>query len=750
MALLVPQYAFPLWKPFISYSPSTTPEPRNPNITIRLQTKNLLPLPHPPSLRPTSSQSLHQPNLQQDWLHPLQTCIKLRDVGFGLSIHAFLLKCAADADSFHGNNLINMYSKFCMLDAAHQVFDKMPVRNTVSWTSLISGYSSANDFANVLKISHEMHECGEKFTEHTCSCILSAVKDPVIGEQIHALAMKVGVDTNVVVATSLVSMYASNGETEAMELVFAEMVDVDIRCLNSLILGYKKNLNWVKAFLTFRYVLEKGLQPNEYTFTNTLSACNGFAHVNEGRQLHGLAIKCGTLCEKISVGNAVILMYGKHGSVTDAGKVFDKMRVRNLVSFTTILPIRAKNGFREGMVDEFVNMLKLGVAYDSSCLSTVLDVCSQYRDFKFVSQFHAWVCKLGHASDVFVATALSDAYAKSGRGKESRLIFYCLPNPNIASFNATLDESLETFGTENEIMVMFNALGSVGLKPDAITCSRLLRMSANLSLSVHGRAFHAYGIKSGLDKNIGVSNAVISMYGKCGFIGDACTKFSEMIERDNVTWNAIISAHAIHGRGMNALYLYENMIREGIQPDESTLISILQACSHSGLFDDGITVYQSMQEIYGITPTVEHHVCLVDLLGRRGDLKRALEFIEESKFRDKPQIWRSMVNVCNLCNDLKFGKIASKRLIDLAPDDSASYIMVVNMYSKGGVLEEAANLRVAMRDQKLRKETGYSWISFGKQTHSFMAGGIDHLQIREIQECLLDLSRHLKEFEMFK
>ncbi|KAL0915771.1 hypothetical protein M5K25_013225 [Dendrobium thyrsiflorum] len=748
MSLLLPQPPSLFLQPSLPSSPSSNPSPRNPKISsIHFPTPKPFPSKHQTSLHLTNSQSVGQFNLQQDWLHLLQTSIELKDLSLGLSIHAFLIKSARVLNTFHGNNLINMYSKFFEVESAHQVFDEMPIRNTISWTSLINGYSSINDFDNVFITLRKMHESGEKFNEHTCSCILHSVEDLRIGEQVHALATKIGVENNIAVGTSLVSMYASNGRIEEMEFLFREMVDIDIRCLNSLILDYKKNKNWVKVILTFIYVLETGLQPNQYTFTNTISACDGSISINEGRQIHGLAIKCGALCE-ISVGNAVITMYGEHELTADAEKMFATMRDRNLVSWTAILPIRVKSGYKDGIIDGFSKMFELGLGFDSSCLSTVLDVCSQYKDYKIASQIHACVWKLGYASDDFVATALSDSYAKSGRAKEARAVFDSLLNPSIASFNVILDGSLETCGAEDDIMVLFSKLRSTGLKPDAITCTKLLCLSADRSLAAHGKAFHAYEIKAGFDEDIGVGNAVISMYGKCGCIGDSSAKFNEMIKRDIVTWNAIISAHAIHGEGLEALLLYENMIIERVQPDERTMVSILQACSYSGYLDYGIRIFQSLKENYGIKPALEHQVCLVDLLGRKGDLEQAMEFIKDSEFRDEPQLWRSLVNVCKFCGDLRLGKLASRRLIDLAPDDSASYILSANMYSESGMQEEAREMRVAMRERKLRKETGCSWISVGNKVHYFIAGGMDHFKSREIHESFLEFSRHLKEFEM--
>ena len=123
---------------------------------------------------------------------------------------------------------------------------------------------------------------------------------------------------------------------------------------------------------------------------------------------------------------------------------------------------------------------------------------------------------------------------------------------------------------------------------------------------------------------------------------------------------------------------------------------------------------------------------MIDLLGRAGNLSKAMNMINKSPLSESPLLWRTFVNVCKLCSDLQCGMWASRKLLDLAPNEASSYILVSNMYAEGGMLEEAAKIRTAMNDLKLFKETGSSWIEIDNEVHYFIASDKNHPQSREI------------------
>ncbi|KAL6141436.1 hypothetical protein ACLB2K_059724 [Fragaria x ananassa] len=687
----------PFHNSFTNSSPFSATSPRNPK-------------PNTLHFSANSTQQPAQHNLLfNDWPQLLQLSIRSKNLMLGQAIHAFLLKCRcqSDTDAFQGNNLVNLYSKLNRLEDARQVFDEMPVRNKITWTTLMKGYSGVGDYASLFRVAGDMFRGGERFNEHTCSVILEAcglLQEQRGGEQIHCFVVKSGLQDNVFVATSLVSMYSRSDCLGDAEKVFGDMEYRDVQCFNYMILEYGKAGCGEEAIGVFIDLLSSGLDPNDYTFTNVISACSGDVGVQEGRQLHGLAVKYGVLCET-SVGNAVITMYGKHGMIEEAETMLYALEERSLISWTAVLSMYVKNGCVDKALDVFLRVHDLGVGCDSSFLCAVLDACSECRDVELGRQIHSFVTKLSYDSGVHVGTALIDIYAKCGNLQSARLVFDGLSGKNTASLNAVLAGFMGShIHVEEDATFLFNQSRYDGISPDSITFSRLLSLSAEEACLVMGKSLHSYAIKAGLEANSTVGNAMITMYAKCGSIEEAFQMFNGMNSHDCVSWNAIISAYVLHGEGTTSLMLFENMKEEGFAPDGITLLAILQACSYSGLWETGLCLFNEMELKYGTRSVIEHFGCMVDLLGRAGKFSEAIDFINTSPFPDSPMLWRTLINVCMLCGNLNFGILASKRLLELEPDEAGSYILVSNMYAGGGLFDEAAKVRTVMNDLKVNKE----------------------------------------------
>ncbi|PON91716.1 Tetratricopeptide-like helical domain containing protein [Trema orientale] len=670
-----------------------------------------------------------------DWPQLLQSSIGSKNLHLGRTIHGFLIKKGNRNEAFEGNNLVNMYSKLKRLDDAQQVFDEMPVRDTVTWTSLMKGYSENGDTKSVFRIASDMFGFGEKFNEHTCTVILkecNSLEDRKRGEQVHGFAIKSGLEENVSVGTSLISMYSKGGCLSDAEKVFNGIDNKDVRCLNYMILEYGKVGCGEKAMWVFIHLLSSGLEPSEFTYANIISACDGDVGVNEGKQLHGLSVKYGVVGES-PIGNALITMYGKHGMVEEVERMFGTMDERDLISWTALLTAYLRRGNADKAVNVFSETLGLGFECDSVYLSILLDGCSEWRNLELGSQIHGFVIKFGYLTDVKIGTALVDMYAKCGDLQSSKRVFNGLSNKTTASFNAILVGFMESFeDDEEDPMVLFNQLRFGGIRPDFITFSRLLSLSAGQASLLRGKNLHAYTIKTGYEADLTVSNAVITMYAKCGSIKEAHKTFSSMKNHDSVSWNAIICGYALHGHGRRAVSLFADMKKKGFGPDEITALAILQACTYSGLWETGISLFSEMEPEYGIRPVVEHFACMVDLLGRAGKFSEAIDFINKGPFSDSTLLWRTLVNVSKLHGEMDFGILASKRLLDLEPEEAGSYILVSNMYAGGGMLDEAANVRTVMNDLKLGKEAGCSWIEVEDKVHTFVASDMNHPRSTEI------------------
>ncbi|XWS43151.1 hypothetical protein CRYUN_Cryun16bG0078200 [Craigia yunnanensis] len=228
--------------------------------------------------------------------------------------------------------------------------------------------------------------------------------------------------------------------------------------------------------------------------------------------------------------------------------------------FYALISGYVRSGCGEKAVNLFLELLDQGIRCESGCLVTVLDGCSECKNLDLGVQLHGFVIK--------PAKKVLDSFSSK----------------NIALFNAILVGFMETNRADDEdAMVLFRQLRLGGMKPDFVTFSWLLNLSVNQACLVKGKSLHSYTIKMGFEADLRVSNALITMYAKCGSIEDACQMFNGMNGHDSVSLNAMVSAYSIHGLGKKALMLFEEMKREGFAPDEITILALLQACSYTGL-----------------------------------------------------------------------------------------------------------------------------------------------------------------------
>ncbi|KAH9293985.1 hypothetical protein KI387_040812, partial [Taxus chinensis] len=174
--------------------------------------------------------------------------------------------------------------------------------------------------------------------------------------------------------------------------------------------------------------------------------------------------------------------------------------------------------------------------------------------------------------------------------------------------NGLVEKSLESF----------KEMQLAGIKPDSSTFASILPACVKLGDLEQGIEIHQKIIESGFFVGYVVVNALIDMYAKCGSIQKARKLFDKMHHPNVVSWNAMIAGYAMHGYSKDALKLFELMKHSGTNPDHVSFVCVLFACSHAGLVDEGCKYFNCMSDSYCIMPSMDHYVCMVDLLGRAG------------------------------------------------------------------------------------------------------------------------------------
>lgn len=667
----------------------------------------------------------------------LKACSILEDGDFGVQLHCFAMKMGFDKDVVTGSALVDMYAKCKKLDDSVSLFNRMSERNWVSWNTVIAGCVQNYKFIEALKLFKIMQKIGVGISQSTYASILrscAALSNLKLGTQLHAHALKTDFEMDVIVGTATLDMYAKCNNMSDAQKVFNSLPNCGLQSYNAIIVGYAQNGQGVEALQLFRLLQKSGLGFNEITLSGAFSACAVIAGYLEGLQVHGLAIKS-NLWSNICVANSILDMYGKCQDVIEACHVFDEMERRDAVSWNAIIAVQAQNGNEEETLFYFISMLHAIMEPDEFTYGSVLKACAGQQALNYGMQIHSRIIKSGMGSNLFVGSALIDMYCKCGMVEEAKKILNRTEERDVVSWNAIISGFSGAKRSE-DAHKFFSYMLKMGVKPDDFTYATLLDTCGNLATVGLGMQLHAQIIKQEMQSDVYISSTLVDMYSKCGNVQDSRIMFEKSPKRDFVTWNAMICGYAHHGLGEEALKVFENMELENVKPNHATFISVLRACAHIGLVEKGLHYFNVMLSDYSLHPQLEHYSCMVDILGRSGQLNKALKLIQEMPFEADDVIWRTLLSICKIHGNVEVAEEAASSLLQLDPQDSSTYILLSNIYADAGMWDKLSYTRRLMRQNKVRKEPGCSWIGVNDKVHTFLVRDKDHPKCEEIYEKL--------------
>lgn len=302
--------------------------------------------------------------------------------------------------------------------------------------------------------------------------------------------------------------------------------------------------------------------------------------------------------------------------------------------------------------------------------------------------------------------AMLGAYASAGMLSEARKLFDGMHSRNAATWSSMVTGLVQSDHCEEALRV-FSDMVARGVVPNESILVSVISACAQLRSLEHGVWVHAY-VKRELHGSMSVilATAIVDMYGKCGCIHNAIRVFAAMPVRNIYSWNSMITGLAMNGREMQALSLFWKMQMAGVQPNDITFIGLLGACSHSGLVDEGRWLFNRMVNDFGIQPVPEHYGLMVDLLGRAGLVKEAVDFVKNMPVEPHPGLWGALAGACNIHGEVELGEEIAKKLIELEPRHGSRYILLSNIYGTSSRWEDMATVRRLIKERKVSKGTG--------------------------------------------
>ncbi|KAI3748004.1 hypothetical protein L6452_10806 [Arctium lappa] len=650
----------------------------------------------------------------------LKSCIQLCSQEFGKAIHADILKFGLNTNRFAGSSLIGFYSMYRDMVDACKVFDEITEKDLVAYTSMITGYTQTNDHQayKAFDIVRNMQTDNLEPNRVTLVSLLQAAAQLRLldhGKLIHAFAIRRGIGCfDEVFETSLMDMYIKCSAPNKATMVFGNMSTKTTVCWNVLIDGHLKSWQPSEALNLFSLMVQEDHILDLVALANGILSCANLGLLRVGKSIHGYMLRNRILLDVV-VKTALIDMYSKCNNCGNAREIFDTLKDKDVISFNVMMAGYLHNGHNHEVIEAFHNMRRLGLTENEGTILTVISAFSDLKDIRQGTSIHGFVITHGFESKTDIANQIMYLYVKCGYIDCARQVFDLIKHKDLVSWTSMM-MGYENLGHADEVIALFQEMMQLEkqLNPDSVTLTCLLQAFSQLGCLSQVKEIHCRVIRVSMENEITVMNSLLTTYSKCGMYKTARDMFHQMGKKCLASWNTMIAASGMHGDCLGSLELMDQMKKERIFPDEVTFMSALSSCSHAGLVEEGLNFFRSMKEEYGLVPGEEHYGCMVDLLGRAGQLDEAFEFLKCLPPTQSGSAVGALVAACRVHGNSEIGEGLGRWLLDLDPENSSSYGLVSNLYAEGEKWNEAACIRASAKQKCLKMTTGCSLIEIDR------------------------------------
>ncbi|XP_027330599.1 pentatricopeptide repeat-containing protein At3g47530 [Abrus precatorius] len=478
-----------------------------------------------------------------------------------------------------------------------------------------------------------------------------------------------------------------------------------------------------------------------------ISAIKSVSRKTDLLQIHA-HILLSTLIQDPAVSLQFLSRVALSGPLQDANyshRFFEQLNYPLASHYNTMIRAYSMSDSPQKGLLLYRDMRRQGIFANPLSSSFAVKSCIRFLYLLGGVQVHCNVFKDGHQSDTLLLTSVMDLYSQCQRGGDACKVFDEMPQRDTVAWNVMISCCIRNNRTRDALS-LFDVMQSSSYKcvPDDVTCLLLLQACAHLNALEFGERIHGYIMERGYGGALNLSNSLVSMYSRCGCLDKAYEVFKGTVNKNVVSWSAMISGLAMNGYGREAIEVFEEMLRIGFRPDDQTFTVVLSACSHSGLIDEGMSVFDRMSREFGITPNVHHYGCMVDLFGRAGLLDKAYELVISMVVKPDSTVWRTLLGACRIHGHVTLGERVIGHLIELKAQEAGDYVLLLNIYSSAGHWEKVAEVRKLMKDKAIQTTPGCSTIELKGVVHEFVVDDVSHSRKTEIYETLDEINKQLK------
>lgn len=562
--------------------------------------------------------------------HILQACGTLGGLQKGKELHLEIL--SVGKLRVLGNALVDMYATCGAIACAQDAFDKLLVKDLVSWNALIAGYCHHSLGDEALNCFDRMQENGFSPNAITCACILRVcgnVDAAEKGREVHAEIVRKGwQEKSIVLGNTLVDMYVKWSALSKAQEVFDTLSIRDVVSWNVLMAGYSKDGGCGIVFDLFNKMKGEGLEPSKVTYSLILNVCGYLDLVDKAQSYFETMGSTHGIVPRLEHHTFIAELLGRAGQCEKA---------------TATMP-------RFDYLPMWFSLLRTCCMWGNLNLGILAFEQIVRLDAKFIK---AYVC----LSSLYAAAGMQE-YAQKTLVKAQQILLDDAGINDVGVWNALIAGYCE-YGNGEEALNCFEQMEFYGPSPSVLTFLCILKACGSVGATEKGRMIHDEIIRRGwLEESSVLATPLVDMYAKCGALMKAQGVFNNLVQKDVVSWTALIAGYCQHGYGREALVCFERMKCEGISPDIVTLACILKACSILGSSEKGQMYFETMSTSYGMVSNLKHHTCLVDLLGCAGQFTKVMGMMKNMPASSYHVCWSALVGTCRKCGNEKVGEVA--------------------------------------------------------------------------------------------
>lgn len=707
----------------------------------------------------------------------LKACGNIPNLQMGKTLHAHAWSDGLHSHVIITSSLVSMYGKGGAVADAEKTFFASPQHDVVSWTSMLSVFVEQGLIKEAISLYKQMQKQDVTPNEWTVSAclqgcsILTENKEtsvlegkpgnmmPLeIGWMLHTDACYRGFDRQFFVGNSLIRMYGKCGCTSEAEIMFGSLSDRNVVSWTSLLSLYVEQGEAEKALKVYRQMQESDINPDKLAFVIILQACciyaalegNNLYHAQSlsvllleiGQALHADARrKC--LDSDAFVGNTLVHLFVRCGKYIEAEAVFAELCQRDVVSWTVMLRAYIEQGQARKALQLYQQMQKEGVSPDERTFVNVLQACCKFSNeeseveesviqvaLEMGKALHSDALERGFDHSMYFGSILVNLYGQCGSISEAEYSFKRLSQPDAIAHSAMLSAYVEENQGENALQ-LYKQMLTQGVNIDDATQGCMLRSCSTTGSLEDCRHLHHSILWTMDNLNPLLATGLIHAYASCASSSDAEAMLNSLLASDVVSWNALMAGFVQAGDYDVAFQKFEDMLAAGVNPNEVTFLPLLSACCQIGLTQKGVKYFESMSEVYHVTPKIHHYGSIIDLLGRAGDFNRIEELLSTMQMQPDLAMWLGLLGACRVHGNVDLGKLSYDHAVRIQPKQAAAYVLMSNMYVDAGMQDQASEVDLFRQKACAWKKPGKSWILVNERIHTFVVK--ESLTLRE--EC---------------